>query len=88
MKIDYLDKETQNSIKNRLKNQSLSITFTKTNGEERKMRCSLSPSVIPNQEKKTTRIKMENPDVLSVVDLEKNAWRSFRWDSVTTVEEG
>jgi hypothetical protein len=37
--------------------------------------------VVP-YESKTERTKVPSEDTLSVWDLEKNAWRSFRLDSV------
>ena len=70
------------------------VTFTKKDGTERVMKCTLSGDYIPPapvaeivegaQPKKT---KKENPDVRTVYDIEARAWRSFRWDSVKSFEE-
>lgn len=71
------------TLNNFLKTEVLVVTFTKTNGEERNMKCTLNPSLIKDTyEKKTDRVKSVNEDVMSVWDCEKKAWRSFRLDSV------
>jgi hypothetical protein len=70
--VDMLHKETVN------------ITFTKVNGEEREMTCSLQESLLPPKKEGTTQRK-ENPDVLAVFDIVNEGWRSFRWDSLKTV---
>lgn len=61
------------------------MIFTKTDGTEREMRCTLREDVIQSTEKKTERVKKENLEVMSVWDLDKNAWRSFRLDSVKQI---
>lgn len=70
---------------NILKNGTATVKFTKTNGEERVMQCTLKESVVQDYEKKTERVKQHNPEILSVWDVEKNAWRSFRFDSIKEV---
>ena len=59
------------------------VTFTKKDGEEREMRCTLNEELAPHYEKKTER--KVNDEVCFVYDLDKDAWRSFRFDSVTQV---
>jgi hypothetical protein len=50
------------------------------------MTCTLQESEIPEYEKKTERVRTTLTDeTISVVDLEKNEWRSFRYDSVKSV---
>jgi hypothetical protein len=69
------------------------IVFTKTNGEKREMVCTLRSDLIPSltEDSDTMEIteqkrkKKQNPDVLSVWDLHKGEWRSFRYDSVTYI---
>lgn len=58
------------------------MTFTKSDDTLREMRCTLKEDAIEQTEKKTERVRKENNDILSVWDLDKNAWRSFRLDSV------
>jgi hypothetical protein len=63
------------------------ITFTKADGTSRMMVCTLQESALPPApvltESKKERKK--NPDVVVVWDLEKEAWRSFKFDSITNV---
>ena len=71
-------------IKTKLRSGNCTVVFTKSDGTERKMLCTLQESTIPAAEpKKTDRIKKENDNALAVWDLEANGWRSFRFDSVT-----
>ncbi len=65
-----------------LKKNVIKVTFTKVNGDERIMRCTLHDSILPEQNIGGIK-KKENLDVLSVWDLDNNGWRSFRLDSVT-----
>lgn len=62
------------------------MTFTKSDGTEREMLCTLREDLIQSKEKKTERTKKENADVMSVWDLEKSGWRSFRLDSVKSIQ--
>jgi len=74
------------AIKDALHNGVLTIGFVKANGETREMRCTLLADMIPAApivEVKTP--KKENPDVQAVWDLDKGAWRSFRFDSIYNV---
>ena len=81
-----LDKQT---IKDALYTGKTVIAFTKANGETREMLCTLRPDLIPEQpvSESTKTPRKENPDVQAVWDLEKEAWRSFRFDSVQFILE-
>ena len=68
-----------------LKTSNVFITFEKKDGSERKMLATLKSGVIPAYEKKTDREKKVNESVLSVFDLEKEEWRSFRLDSIREI---
>jgi hypothetical protein len=73
-------------IKDALRTSILVVEFVKADGETRQMRCTLRSDLVP-----VTPIvegknpKKENPDVQAVWDLGKNAWRSFRFDSINEV---
>jgi hypothetical protein len=74
-------------LKNNLRAKIGTVTFTKQNGDERIMRCTLQESVLPTQTDLEESIQKKGPtDSLAVWDLEKNAWRSFRYDSVISVK--
>ena len=49
------------------------------------MTCTLIESKLPTNEKKTDRVRKENDDVISVFELEKNEWRSCRYDSINQI---
>lgn len=68
-----------------LREHEAKVEFTKADGETRVMTCTLSESIIPKQVNKTTERK-PNPDVCVVWDVNKNAWRSFRWDRMKRIE--
>lgn len=65
-----------------LRERVCTVVFTKTDGSERSMQCTLNSNLIPIIEKKTDRTKTINENVLSVYDVEAKGWRSFRVDSV------
>lgn len=73
------------SIRSTLKSNICNIKFTKKNGEIREMVCTLRDDVVVPHEKTTDRVKQINEEVLAVWDCEKNAWRSFRVDSIIDV---
>lgn len=74
-------------LKNSLLAKVGTVTFTKQNGDERVMRCTLQETVLPKQIDLEESIQKKGPtDSLAVWDLEKNAWRSFRYDSVISVK--
>lgn len=73
---------------------TLRVIFTKVDGSERTMLCTKNSQIISErytpEEKKTDRVYKEPEGVARVFDLEKNDWRSFRYDSVksyTVVED-
>ena len=71
-----------------LRDGPLEIVFTKSDGTERTMCCTLQEGVVVPHDKKTDRVKKEHEDILPVWDLEKNAWRSFKLSSVIRVTFG
>lgn len=67
------------------------VVFTKSDGTERIMTCTLNPKYAVSYSKKTERVRKLNEEVVPVFDLDKNEWRSFRADSMkslTVVSEG
>ena len=80
----------QKWLKELLSDGEVLITFIKTDGTERVMKCTLNNELISEnvtvtpKEPKTTTRKVSD-EVLPVFDLENKGWRSFRWDSITYV---
>lgn len=68
-----------------LKEHTVDLTFRKKDDTIREMKCTLIESMLPVIEKKTDKVRKVNNDVLSVFDLEKNEWRSFRYDSIEEI---
>lgn len=66
-----------------LKTNTVEVNFTKVDGTSRRMVCTLDPSRMPEVEFSENSVERSN-DVLSVWDLEKNDWRSFRLGSVNS----
>jgi WYL_2, Sm-like SH3 beta-barrel fold len=73
-------------IKGVLQNGPVTITFTKKDGTERVMKCTLEPSQLPKVElKEDTKPRKESTTSMRVFDLEKNEWRSFTIKSVKRI---
>lgn len=76
-------------LKGHLAYGPVTVTFTKKDGSERVMNCTTNTSLVPpvpvveNAEPK--KPKKVNEEVMPVYDLEANAWKSFRWDSIKQV---
>lgn len=62
------------------------VAFTKKDGTKRELHCTLVESRIPTEKtpKEPTRT-FTSEETIRVYDVEKQDWRSFRWDSVLTV---
>lgn len=75
---------TKNTLQRLLKREVLEINFNKKDGTSRSMICSLKNEFLPKVEKKTesTTTKKENLNTIAVWDIEKEAFRSFRIDSL------
>ena len=74
-----------------LKQTVCEVTFTKTNGEKRVMRCTLDQRYIPQpvdiKHMDEQHSRKENKDVIACWDVHNGGWRSFRVDSVEYVQE-
>ena len=79
-------KAFRNWLTSHLKYGPVTVDFLKKDGTMRTMKCTLEESAIPTYEKKTERVRTTSTDeAISVVDLDINEWRSFRYDSVKSV---
>lgn len=68
-----------------LQSDVLTVNFEKKDGTLREMRCTLMESKIPNEKKPNGVGKTKSDDALPVFDVEKQEWRSFRFDSIRSV---
>ena len=76
---------TKEKIMEFLKANVAEVRFTKSDGTERLMKCTLKEDLVVAYSKKTDRTKEANNDIVPVFDVEKNEWRSFRVDSVQSI---
>jgi hypothetical protein len=92
----YTSEEFKQHLKEMLHgNEEITVKFTKKDGSDRTMLCTLNEQKIPFDKlpklKETTE---ETPAVASIVDavrvfdIEKQEWRSFRFDSIKSVKVG
>lgn len=86
MAVEFNDVESRAWLIGLLREGPFNITFTKADGSERVMKCSLKSDLIQEYERKTDKQRTVNEDILPVFDLEKQQWRSFRWDSIKRIE--
>ena len=78
-------KYTKDEIVEKLKTGIYIVTFTKVDGEQRVMPCTLHETHTPLVESKGT--KKANDNIVNVWCIDKQDWRSFRVDSVTDIAE-
>ena len=75
--------EEKNWLRSVLKDSVVTITFTKKDGDERVIKATLKEDLIPEEMfPKGTSTRKKSEESQSVFDVEKDEWRSFRWDSV------
>jgi hypothetical protein len=80
----------RNDVYEFLVDNIIEVTFTKVDGTERKMNCTLNYDYIPEDKKPQNLYKgekiMENLDILKVFDTDKQDWRSFRVANVILIK--
>ena len=88
--IEQLKTRTLGLLHDQNNQSGVRVTFTKKDGSERKMLCTLVESKIPTDKRPKSVSESETPSTsgsaVRVFDLDIGEWRSFRWDSVTKVE--
>jgi WYL_2, Sm-like SH3 beta-barrel fold len=69
-------------------NETVTVTFTKKDGTERVMNCTLKPELLPEAKPvaEGKEPRKESTTSIRVYDLEKQEWRSFTTKNVTKVE--
>lgn len=69
-----------------LRMHELNVEFTKKDGSNRKMRCTLREDVLPKLDGVVQGEPKDNINSVSVFDLDKSEWRSFRYDSIKSIK--
>lgn len=73
----------KDEIKQKLRAGNCTVVFTKADGTERSMLCTLKEDSIPVESRpKHTEAGKRSEDAVAVWDIEKQAWRSFRYDAI------
>ena len=75
---------SRDQLKTKLRETIATVTFTKSDGTLRQMKCTLQENNLPTIDNTKTPRK-ENLDVLPVWDIEEGNWRSFRIDSIKSI---
>jgi len=77
-------------LKGHLRMGPVTVTFTKKDGTERVMKCTTDATIImfkdPTSVESKGSARTASENIMPVFDLEANAWRSFRWDSIKQVQ--
>jgi hypothetical protein len=71
-------------LKGVLETDVVEVTFTKKDGSERILKCTLKEDVLPEVQNKEAKEKSQ--EAIAVWDVESEGWRSFRWDSIKSVK--
>ena len=75
-------------LKKLLHEHTMSVLFTKKDGTQRTMLCTLNPDLLPVVDKQegdeVKKERKESMDSLRVWDIEKKDWRAFRIDSIVS----
>jgi hypothetical protein len=77
------------SIISQLRDNVLQVTFSKVNGEERIMPCTLQTDYMPELSESKVAVVDEfsvNKSVIRAFAIDKQSWRSFRVDNVRAIE--
>lgn len=81
---------TRDGLVDMLRHNIVTVTFTKVNGEERVMKCTLLAEHIPSVSTTNGQVVLResSSETLSVWDTEVNGWRSFKINSVKSISMG
>ena len=86
---DQVKEDFRNLIKSSLHQGRVTVVFEKADGSHRTMICTLDAELLPKQEvsddAEPKKDRKPNPEVQVAYDLEKNEWRSFRYDRIISV---
>lgn len=79
-------KYSYNDIVDRLRAGVVTVTFTKLDGSERVMQCTLQADYLPEEFRNKQPMLTETVgNTVSVWDVQAGGWRSFRVDSVKAI---
>lgn len=76
---------TKSQLLDMLREGVTNVVFTKKDGTQRLMKCTLDTGIVVPHERKTDREKKVNNDIIAVWDIDSEGWRSFNINSVIDV---
>ena len=85
MTTEFATPEGKDWLKKQLMFDKTKVVFTKKDGTEREMICTINHHYIPDEKQPKGLGKAKSEDALAVFDIELNEWRSFRYDAVKSV---
>ncbi len=72
-----------------LKNEIVDVEFKKLTGDVRVLTCTLNPASLPPAKAEDPmsqkKVRQINEEICAAFDTVNQGWRSFRWDSVISV---
>jgi hypothetical protein len=92
--MNYTSEDFKQNLKGMLHgNEEVTIKFTKKDGSDRTMLCTLNEQKIPFEKLPKAKedgspVTSFTTDAVRVFDTEKQEWRSFRFDSIKLVKLG
>jgi len=85
--VKIVDEFVYEEVKAGLEKSKATVVFEKVDGSLREMHCTLMAEYLPPMDETHSNVaKAVNEEVLAVWDLDKNAWRSFRLDSLISID--
>jgi len=82
----FADQKARDWLVGVLREQAVTVTFTKQDGTERVMNCTLYEGDIPVEQAPKGSSRSKPTEALAVFDIEAKGWRSFRWDAIKEVK--
>jgi hypothetical protein len=83
----------RDTLLNDLRQNVIEVHFTKVNGDNRVMRCTLQKHLLPEsyqtsleEQTQESNFHNANPKVIAAWDVQAGGWRSFRIESVGYVQ--
>jgi len=96
MQCNFREESSQEALRAMLRKMPLQITFTKVDGTERTLRCSLDSRLYTFEGKQRNQDEADVPfaedvaaeraaKVLVIIDMDSESWKSIRWGSIKDV---
>lgn len=81
----FTDDKAKEWLHSLLEEGEVTVKFTKKDGSERVMKCTLNQNMIPTEKMPKGTGKQKSDNTISVFDLDVDGWRSFCYDSVKEI---